>query len=182
MSRTISFCIVLSLFAYNCKPSMHYSGKGKVSDSTHVIIERISSMYDTLVPPKLKTDSIKVYEQLGELLKFSGTLTYNNEIRVASYNLIVGDDGRLQDPIFHKDLVKTTKDIEADMIKVMDYLLMNLTEWEPAFLKKDPLKKIPFSVEIVFYFDRNEIQFIVEGSGSYYFLRRAYKPKYLKVD
>jgi hypothetical protein len=159
---------------------MPYSGAGKVSDTTRVIIEGIS-MYDTVAPPKLIADTGELYKKLGDLLVFSSKLHYDEKIRIASYGFIVDADGRIQRRRGY-DSLWVSPDIKSEMKGVMDFVLMNLTQWEAGFLKENPSKKIPFFIDVDFHFYRDKILFTVQGNQSYYFLRKAYSTKYLRGD
>jgi hypothetical protein len=162
-----------------CKSRIHTPNEGKIIDTTRVRVIGIS-MYDTIAPPKLTVDSTKLYQEIGELLKFTSRLKYyEDETRQAGYMFEVGINGHVEQTNTQRTVTRiASEDIEADMTKVINFIRANLTEWQPAFLKSSPSEKIPYLVEISFYFYEDKIQFTVEGAQSYSFLRKSYDPNY----
>lgn len=181
MQKTSFFYILLLTIICTCKSSTHHPDAQKISDTTHDLVVQAASMYDTITPPKLIVDSVKLYQRLGELLEFSSKLKYNENDRIAFYYLIIENDGQIREGNSRSGL-RASEDIEADMKPVMDFLLMNINKWEPAYLKKNPSKKITHLIEITFHFYRDRILFAVRGEESYYFLKKSYKPNYLKEN
>jgi hypothetical protein len=161
-----------------CKSRIHNPNEGKIFDTTRVRVKGIS-MYDTIAPPKLTVDSTKLYQEVGELLKFTKRLKYEDETRQAGYMFEVGINGQVEQTNAQRMVTRiASEDIEADMTKVINLIRANLTEWQPAFLKSNPSEKIPYLVEISFYFYEDKILFTVEGAQSYSFLRKSYDPNY----
>jgi hypothetical protein len=177
--RNVIYCILPLFLTCMCKSHTYHMDGDRVSDNPHEIALEGFSVHDTIAPPKLITDSTKLYQRLGELLKFSSKLKYEDQTRIAAYCFDVGKDGQVHESnIQNMRGAIASKDIEYEMKEVMDFVLTNLTVWEPAHFRNNPSKKIPYWVDVVFYFYKDKILFLVEGSQSYYFLKKSFPQTY----
>ena len=182
MTKTIPLYVLLLFFTCMCKsrgpkPDLSWPNPDlvKVSDTTHEIIIG-TSIYESIAPPKLTTDSAKFYEQLKEVLQLSNKLEYLED-RVDSDELDLWIVGQIQKGWCNRWV---TDDREPNMNKVMDFIFT--TDREQAFFNESPSKKVPCSLRVIFNFYRDLIQFDVYGPEYYPLLSKAYNPNYSKVD
>lgn len=168
MQKTLILFLLVSLSGLACKQQIVM--EKAVSGSEPVEFSGpVPSIYDSITPPKLITDSSKLYKELNKLLLFSNNLKWEDEISFTTCFVTIGRNGKIQ-----SKGCKSSNPIETEMIKVTDYLLANLSEWEPAYKKAEPNEKLQVLARISFFFYKNEIKFDVESS-SYYFLRKSFK-------
>lgn len=173
MNKIISLCVSLLGFAcMTCRQSSNVSNfhfpHEVVSDTARELVVGIS-IYDTIAPPKLITDSTKLYEQLEEVLDFPTGLKSQDEYKTARYEFIIGTDGQTRE---RERKPWVVEGVGTDMNKVIDLILT--TKWEPAFLKEAPLKRIPCLIDVVLKFYRDRIEFEVYAPQYYNLLRRTY--------
>lgn len=131
--------------------------------------ENGKSIYDSIAPAKVRIDSNQFYSRLSKLLKFTNNIEWDGGTSFYSAYFVVDENGKL-------NLLKlsSTPSLEADMKVILDEVHKDLITWEPAHLRYDSSRKVPYNITMDFFIRENAISFEMSGPESEYFFRKKF--------
>ncbi|SHG63078.1 hypothetical protein SAMN04488109_1152 [Chryseolinea serpens] len=167
----------ISLIAASCKsqaPRQKVDGDPEiqgVSEDHELVFEQdAASIYDSIAPPRLLADSVLIYKELANRLKFANHLKGDGGTDLVECSFAINEKGEIESKFF-----RSSKSIDASMRTITDDLLDQMRNWEPAYYKTDPKKKMRIRLNMYFFFHEKEILFRFYGPERYYILKKSFQ-------
>jgi hypothetical protein len=167
--KEIVIVLTILVVAASCKRDYMYANL-QLGPHDHPRLQGTSkSMYDSIVPPRLISDSSMIYSDLNTLLRIANNKEWDGGDSYFDAFIEIDEKGKVMLKRFD-----STPSIKSDFKKILDQLLTQVNLWEPACLKTNPEHKLSYKIYLEITLREKEINFRMYGDEHRYFLRKNF--------
>jgi hypothetical protein len=143
------------------------------ADHNHPILERETSIFDSISRPHLLMDDTASFiMKASALLAFTNQLEWDGGVCYFRMDIVIDKNGAAT-----YGSPRSTPEIEAQMIKFCEGIKPFVSDWQPAALKYGSREKVAFEAEIIVYIYEHDINFRIKDAENFpFFYKRIKRP------